>query len=62
MPTTSKSEPLLVKWYGRSRLYDTAHACYVSIDRLREWANQGVAFSIIDTETGADVTRVLLSP
>jgi polyhydroxyalkanoate synthesis regulator protein len=32
-----------------------------SLDDLREWAAQGVDFVIIDSETGEDVTRVLLA-
>jgi hypothetical protein len=32
-----------------------------SIEELREWAAQDVDFVVIDTETGEDVTRVLLA-
>jgi polyhydroxyalkanoate synthesis regulator protein len=32
-----------------------------SLDELRDWATRGVNFVIIDTETDADVTRVLLA-
>jgi len=32
-----------------------------SIDELREWAARDVDFVVIDTETGEDVTRVLLA-
>ena len=31
------------------------------IDDLRQWQREGVAFVVLDTETGADVTRVLLA-
>ena len=54
--------------YGRPRVYHPANGCYVSsrglagdIDDLRQWQREGVAFAVIDTETGADVTRVLLA-
>ena len=53
--------PTLVKRYGRSRLYDTVRGRYVSVAQLREWAAEGVAFSVIDAETGSDVTHVLLA-
>ncbi len=53
--------PILVKRYGRSRLYDTTNQRYVSVEQLRGWAAKRVAFSVIDTETGTDVTRVLLA-
>jgi polyhydroxyalkanoate synthesis regulator protein len=54
--------------YGRSRVYHPANGCYVSseglagdIDDLRQWQREGVEFVVLDTETGADVTRVLLA-
>ena len=58
----------LIARYGRSRVYHPANGCYVSsdglagdIDDLRQWQREGVAFVVLDTETGADVTRVLLA-
>jgi polyhydroxyalkanoate synthesis regulator protein len=58
----------LVTRYGRSRVYHPANGCYVSsdglagdIDDLRQWQHDGVEFMVLDTETGADVTRVLLA-
>ncbi len=32
-----------------------------SIDELREWAARAADFVVIDSETGEDVTRVLLA-
>lgn len=61
MPAARTTQPILVKRYARSRLYDTANQGYVSIEQLRGWAAKGVTFSVIDTETGADITRVLLA-
>lgn len=55
------TSPILVKRYGRSRLYDTHRARYVSLSDLRDWQRRGVAFVVLDTETGKDVTRVLLA-
>jgi polyhydroxyalkanoate synthesis regulator protein len=58
----------LITRYGRPRVYHPASGGYVSseglagdIDDLRQWQREGVAFVVIDTETGADVTRVLLA-
>ena len=51
----------LVKRYARSRLYDAQAARYVTLSELRAWAAMGVAFVVIDLETGDDVTRVLLA-
>jgi polyhydroxyalkanoate synthesis regulator protein len=61
MSVTTDSEPILVKYYASSRLYDATHRRYVSIEQLRGWAEAGVAFAVIDTETGADVRRLLLA-
>ena len=61
MTMVAGRQPILVKRYARSRLYDTRNQCYVSVEQLREWAARGVAFSVIDTETGNDVTKVLLA-
>ena len=58
----------LIKRFGRLRVYHPASGGYVSsdglagdIDDLRQWRREGMAFVILDTETGADVTRVLLA-
>lgn len=61
MPAARKVRPVLIKRYARSRLYDAANQRYVTVEQLREWVAKGVGFSVIDTETGADVTRVLLA-
>jgi hypothetical protein len=52
---------ILVKRYGRSRLYDTFHAQYVTVSDLQEWLRRRISFIVVDTETGADVTDVLLA-
>jgi len=54
------SAPILIKRYARARLYDPAGRRYLTIEELRRWRRNGVAF-VIDVETGADVTRVLLA-
>ena len=61
MPAAQKSQTILIKRYERSRLYDAAKQRYVSVEQLRGWAADGVAFVVLDAETGADVTRVLLA-
>jgi polyhydroxyalkanoate synthesis regulator protein len=54
-------QPIIVKRYPRSRLYDTVGLRYVTIDIIRTWSAAGIAVSVIDVETGEDVTRVLLA-
>jgi polyhydroxyalkanoate synthesis regulator protein len=60
MSAAVKEQSILVKRYARN-LYDTQHRSYVSVEQLRGWAARGVAFSVLDTETGHDVTAVLLA-
>jgi polyhydroxyalkanoate synthesis regulator protein len=54
-------QPILVKRYAGSRLYDTARAQYVSMADLRQWKARGIAFEVRDAQTGKDVSRVLLA-
>lgn len=61
MSAAAKEQSILVKRYARSRLYDTQSQSYVSVEQLRGWAAKDVAFSVVDTETGTDVTEVLLA-
>jgi polyhydroxyalkanoate synthesis repressor PhaR len=56
-----KYPPILVRRYARSRLYDTVAGRYVTVDDLRQWLREGVAFKVQDSETGEDITRVLLA-
>ena len=60
MPAARKLETILVKRYARSRLYDTTSGCYVSVKQLQDWAADHVAFAVIDSQTGIDITHVLL--
>jgi polyhydroxyalkanoate synthesis regulator protein len=55
------AEPILVKRYAQSRLYDTASGRYVTIRDLRDWQTRRVSFVVRDAETDDDITRVLLS-
>jgi polyhydroxyalkanoate synthesis regulator protein len=59
--TVQQPEPILIKRYARSRLYDPVNQRYVTVRQLREWASEGVPFLIQDTETGADVMQVLIA-
>ena len=56
-----RTDTVIVKRYARSRLYDAANRRYVSVEQLRGWMADGIAFAVIDGETGEDVTRVLLA-
>jgi polyhydroxyalkanoate synthesis regulator protein len=52
---------MVIRRYGRSRLYDAASGRYVTVDTLRLWRDEAIAFMVLDVETGQDVTRVLLA-
>jgi polyhydroxyalkanoate synthesis regulator protein len=52
---------ILVKRYARSRLYDTTRPRYVTVDELRDWERRGIILTVLDVETGEDITRVLLA-
>jgi polyhydroxyalkanoate synthesis regulator protein len=54
-------EPILIKRYAGSRLYDTSKARYVTVEELREWRECGIAFEVREAETGEEVSRVLLA-
>ncbi len=58
-PAVKKPSPILVKRYGGDRLYDTVGCRYVTIANLREWSNRAIAFVVIDSRTGEDITRIL---
>jgi polyhydroxyalkanoate synthesis regulator protein len=59
MPASEKIR--LIKLYARSRLYDTQTTCYRTVEELRRLVARGVPIKIVDSETGDDVTRVLLA-
>ena len=61
MASPQQSNPILIKRYGRCRLYDTVHCRYLTIEDLRRWVADGIDFVVMDLESGADVTRVLLA-
>ncbi len=57
----TQQQPILIKSYAGSRLYDPAAGRYVTLDQLRRWRAEGVSFAVIDATTGADIGRVLLA-
>ncbi len=61
MTASANGRPILVKRYAQARLYDTVGLRYVTVDTLRAWSAAGIAFAVIDAETGDDVRHVLLA-
>ncbi|TPG49313.1 hypothetical protein EAH89_21645 [Roseomonas nepalensis] len=61
MPTRAAVQPVLVKRYGRTRLYNATAQHYVTLQELRRWAKKGLPFVVIDVETKLEITQVLLA-
>jgi len=55
-----RSEPVLIKRYGGSRLYDAAAHCYLSLDDLAELVARGERFIVRDAKTDNDITQEIL--
>ena len=60
MSAASNAQPILIRRYTGTRLYDTANGRYVSLEQLRDWAVDRIAFFVVDSETGEDIRRALL--
>jgi polyhydroxyalkanoate synthesis regulator protein len=56
------SKPIRLKRYGRRRLYDPIRCRNMTVTDLRQWTIDGIDFVIVDSETGADITRDFLPP
>jgi polyhydroxyalkanoate synthesis regulator protein len=61
MVATKPNPPILVRRYARSRLDDTVRGRYLTEEDLRRWLRDGIAFQVRDSESGEDITRVLLA-
>jgi polyhydroxyalkanoate synthesis regulator protein len=53
--------PTLIKRHGGSRLSDTSRPRYMTVDELRDWERKGIIFTVLDAETGEDITHVVLA-
>lgn len=51
---------IIVKKYPNRRLYDTSKSQYINLDDIKAMINQHVDFQVLDSKTGADVTKGLL--
>ena len=53
--------PIVIRRCARARLYHAGAGRYVSPEDLPDGAARGVAFTVVDVETGEEVTAVLLA-
>jgi polyhydroxyalkanoate synthesis regulator protein len=54
-------EPLTVKLYGNRRLYAPGIARYVTVSDLQARMRAGIAVTVRDAASGADITDLVLS-
>jgi polyhydroxyalkanoate synthesis repressor PhaR len=58
---TAAREPHLIKKYANRKLYDTRTSRYVTLDELAALVRDGHDIRVVDRDTGADLTQVILS-
>jgi len=54
------AEPRIIKKYPNRRLYDTELSKYVTLVDLRKLVHDEVAFKVLDSQSGKDITRSIL--
>jgi polyhydroxyalkanoate synthesis repressor PhaR len=58
---TSARETHLIKKYANRKLYDTRTSRYVTLDDLAQLVRDGHDIRVVDRDSGADLTQVVLS-
>lgn len=53
--------PIVIKKYENRRLYDTRNSRYVNLDGVAEMVRSGEDIQVVDSKTGEDVTRHVLT-
>jgi hypothetical protein len=65
IPKRSQREPIVIKFqrckHNKIGVLVDANLDVRRHDELRRWAARKVNFVVIDTETGVDITRILLA-
>ncbi len=56
-----KPGPAVIKKYGNRRLYDTAASRYVNLEDIAALIRAGKDVQVVDAQSGADLTRVILT-
>lgn len=54
------ADPVIIKRYGRDRLYAPAQAAYVTLDDLAAMVEDDEAFFVTEAASGKDITSSLL--
>jgi polyhydroxyalkanoate synthesis repressor PhaR len=50
----------LIKKYKNRRLYDTKLSQYITLEQLKGYVVEGLPFKIEDSESGSDITNLIL--
>ncbi|ABK43678.1 polyhydroxyalkonate synthesis repressor, PhaR [Magnetococcus marinus MC-1] len=53
-------QPRIIKKYPNRRLYDTETSEFVTLEGIHKLVVEGIEFKVIDSKSGADVTRTIL--
>ena len=53
--------PVAIKKYANRRMYDTANSRYVNLAQIAEMVKEGVVVEVVDTASGEDITKVILT-
>jgi polyhydroxyalkanoate synthesis repressor PhaR len=54
-------KPIIIKKYANRRLYNTSTASFVTLDDLHEMVKSGARFTVVDAQSGADITCSVLA-
>jgi polyhydroxyalkanoate synthesis repressor PhaR len=54
-------KPIIIKKYANRRLYNTSTASFVTLDNLHEMVKSGTRFTVVDAQSGADITCSVLA-
>lgn len=62
MPKEAKEGPgqVIIKKYSNRRLYDSTNKKYVTLDDIGALIREGNEVKVIDSQTGADISKVIL--
>jgi polyhydroxyalkanoate synthesis repressor PhaR len=58
--TGHEDEIRIIKKYPNRRIYDTQESKYIKVENIRDMIVEGIAFVVLDSKTGEDVTRTVL--
>jgi len=58
---TTAPEKHLIKKYANRKLYDTRTSRYITLDEIAELVRDGHEITVVDRDSGADLTQVTLS-